>query len=321
MPHPAAPRRRARATAAALLLIGALLLPGFFVDRLAELEALSALRLHALAALAALLPLAALRLGRRGAIAAALLGALALGGLRPAWTPPAPATPGSPQLVALTANLKRTNTDFAGLERDLLAAGADILALQEVPPGFLARAAALRRAYPYGLEDLPLPPGAGTAVLSRFPTRAGEGFWGHRPGHAEIAAETPLGLLRVMSLQFARPDRRIRPLQRDSFPRLAPALQQDGAALILGDFNAPPWSPLVAAVAEAAGLRPAPGFRGSFRGLAPESLPSPLRGAAFGLPLDHLLLPPGLTATAAAPLPIAGADHMAVRFTIARRAP
>lgn len=324
-PSPRPRRLRARRSASLLALAAALLLAlGAGTGWRAELEVASALRAHLAALLLLLVPALALT-GARGraalALAAGIAGAAALG---PVWSGRAlvHASPEAPVVTLLSANLRRTNPDVVALAQALIAQDADILALQEVPPGFLDSSPALTAAYPHRLVARGESPPSARALLSRLPLAPEGRRGGHRPGYATAVALTPLGPLRVMSLHFGWPFDSVRRPQAEAFGRFAAdfAGWNGGPAplaVALGDFNAPPWSPLLARVEAVTGLRTVAGLRGSFRFLAPGSLPAALAATPFGLPLDHALVSQGLVPLSIEARPLPGSDHMALRLRIA----
>jgi endonuclease/exonuclease/phosphatase (EEP) superfamily protein YafD len=81
-----------------------------------------------------------------------------------------------------------------------------------------------------------------------------------------------------------------------------------GAKLLVGDFNAAPWTRIVQTIAERAGLQALTGAGGTW----PSRLPPQLR-----LPIDNMLVGPGLSFVSRRVLPRLGSDHLPVLAEIA----
>lgn len=307
-----------RLTAAAALAVGGLLILGAFDAFSPVAAAAGALRAHlAVAALGCALALAA-QGARGGALALALAALIAAASLGPTRALQTEAAVAGRHITLVTANLLRTNTAQDQAARDLLALDADILALQEIPPGFLETQAALRRAYPYGRVHVsPVPPN-GQAVLSRLPLAKGGAppRAGHQPGHAALTLDLGGGAtLRVMSVHFGWPAIGGQELQIARFDRFATdfAPIHGASAALVGDFNATRWSAAVARAGAVAGAAPVGPLRGTYRAMSPERLPRFLSALPFGLPIDHILLSRDVALRRLEAVPIAGSDHMALR--------
>ncbi len=81
-----------------------------------------------------------------------------------------------------------------------------------------------------------------------------------------------------------------------------------GAKLVLGDFNAAPWGYVVRTIEARGNVRAATGASGTW----PSALPGQLR-----IPIDHMLVSPGLSFVSRSVLPGAGSDHLPVLAEIA----
>ena len=263
---------------------------------------------------------------RRGAAALAAIAALAGVAVAPTLRANIAAPTGDGiELVLVSANLRRGNSVPDAMLRDLLALNADILALQEIPAGFLEDRPALRRAYPHGRAHAsPVPPG-GRAVLSRLPLAPGAPPMrgGDQPGHAAASFQVGAATLRVMSVHFDWPLIGAQAMQIDRFARFADDFRPAHGvhAALVGDFNAAAWSRAVARAGAVAGAAAVSGFNGTWRGAAPGAMPSGFSALPFGAPLDHILLSPGARLRAIDTVPIAGSDHLALRATLFIPAP
>ncbi|MEV0902974.1 endonuclease/exonuclease/phosphatase family protein [Actinoplanes sp. NPDC049802] len=250
--------------------------------------------------------LLALAVWRRSGIALAaalfpLVAWLALfgGHLLPAGEP-------EPDLVAVQHNVSDENPDVPGTVRTLLAAGPDLVALEEVTPQALpAYRAAFPAAYPHHTVQ-------GTVALwSRYPL-AGAAPLDIRPAGLgpdwnrglRAVARTPLGdvAVYVVHLPSVRPgsggldaDRR-----DDSARRLGAALGAEplDRVILLGDLNA---------TTKDRGLEPVTARLGTAESGFAFSWPAALPVAR----IDHVLAR-SLTVTSVRALPRTGSDHLPV---------
>ncbi|MGV9410981.1 endonuclease/exonuclease/phosphatase family protein [Nocardia sp. NPDC003693] len=220
--------------------------------------------------------------------------------------PPAPATPGASTVCIVSQNLFAANGSPAATARELVATGADLVAVQELAG---ANHDPVRRtldaAYPHRGE-------LGTVALwSRYPitdlTPADVGLTWHRALRARIT--TPAGELVVYVVHLPS----IRPWDAASrnhgLRALSHQLTDDPAprVVVTGDFNTPRTDR-------------------SWRAFAPtyrHALDESGTGARFTWPaafplvrLDHVLVR-GVTVTAAEVVRVHGPDHRAVTATLA----
>ena len=250
----------------------------------------------------------------RGAAALLVLAALA-GGAGLAWRQNAIAQPLArtqpPALEVLWFNLYAENaTPAPVLARALLESGADVLVLGEAAP-LLPALEDLQARYPHRLGC----PRAvcDTLVLSRLPFVPGsaEMIRTSRPGRmAAFALDLPQGRLDLLAVHLPKPwfygfydvdlwhllDRRAR----------AP-----GPLLVLGDFNAAPWSRAQARIAREACLLAARG--------APATWPA--RAGGLGVPIDQMLVGGGAALVSLEPWGAGlGSNHRGLRAGIALEA-
>jgi endonuclease/exonuclease/phosphatase (EEP) superfamily protein YafD len=274
------------------------------------LDALSAV-LVPLAGVAAMSAGAFLALRRRGAAAlAALAAAVAAGGAAEVWTDPArPAAPGpSREITFATANVFLENPDLSGLVRALAALDADVLVTQETPHALL-EAPELTALYPHRRTLQTPDTRGGPAIWSRLPfAPADTDRAGVHPNH--LIASLDAGLPRpvqVMVLHFASPLYGGQGWQHADFHRFWPLLR--APLIVAGDFNAAPWSATARRVEDITRTRVLGGYRPSWFGGAHGIPPLP---APLGLPIDHILVSPGIGATGARTAPLPGSDHHAI---------
>ena len=217
-------------------------------------------------------------------------------------------------LRVMTMNVRFSNRKVRAIRASVRAVGPDVLVVQEVTPGTASVLdAALAGDYPH---RLPVPAGQpeGTAVYSRVPLLGGSGRdepYGPRAvvevgGRTVVVYGVHLPVCWGTSALLASRSRTADLLDRMAADRAAGRL-----AILTGDFN------YTATSAQAAAVRRA-GFV-STRDLA-EPLgravtyapTRPLLRWAPGVRIDHVYLPPGLTATAGGLGPTTGSDHRPV---------
>ena len=189
------------------------------------------------------------------------------------------------------------------------AAPVDALVLLEVTPRY-ARALADWPDYPHRVVE----PGEdpfGIAVLSRHPFAAARVL---RDGRGIAAIEVEIAAPQgCVALRAIHPMPPISPGEQRARDRFLAAVAEamagrDRPSLIVGDFNATPWSPGFAAFA-AAGWRRA-------TGLAPTW---PVGGAGvIGIPIDHVVASRHWRRIDAQRGPDLGSDHFPVRAILAR---
>lgn len=267
-----------------------------------------------LALLALGLLLLALLLRRRRA---ALLLALALAvNAWPVWTAvQARAVPegGGAGIRVAVWNLYYQNHQAAALAPALLALEADILFLTEVSDLQAPLIRALEAAYPYRL--LPEPAANwGDALFSRFPPLA--------EVQAEGPERTPLWRVELslpggsLTLLAGHPlpavSDRGEAFQAEWYAAAEAALAAHPAGqplVLLGDFNAAPWSPRLAGLLSAGDLR----WVGDGLATWPAG-----RSRLAGLPIDHVLLSPEMTLLGFQVLALPASDHRALLADLRR---
>jgi len=276
-------------------------------------DALAAVQLH-LAALCAFAAAGALAAGRRTASLAAAAGcAVALIGAEELRRPAArPAADGPARALTLVAaNAFRFNEDPAALAAALAAIPADALVTVETPETLLADPGALGAAYPHSRRWRE-PAGRGhVAIWSRLPFAPAEAdrIGGH-PAHAIATLDLGDGArFTLMGVHFGWPVVGAQNWQMLDFNRFWGLLPEPFA--VAGDFNAAPWSATVNRVEKILGAEVIGGVRPTyFGGVGGRGGRVP---APFGLPIDHVLVSPGVGVESIETLRLPGTDHRALR--------
>lgn len=253
----------------------------------------------------------------RPALALFALAGVALAGVAlKSLLAPAPAPPLSTHAASFTmmqANLHDENIDHQRFFKFVGSNHPDILALQEVTPHWMRAIRAnenLMTRYPYRL----IGNGGDTTLLSRFPlAHARREFI--PPYDSYLSAQVRLEN-RVVQVFVIHPEhptsgssaRR----QRGVFDALiAKGRQTPNPFLIVGDFNATPWSyqfnRLKSSLSLTDTAQQGLGFPPSW----------PVGWGPLMIPIDHCLVSPGLRVTQRTVGPALGSDHLPARMTLA----
>lgn len=215
--------------------------------------------------------------------------------------PPARETAALPaDMRVVSANLWGQNRDLDRIAGYLLESKADIIGLVEVREHHRPALAMLREIYPhqYTYSDQA---GAGLALLSRLPLQYVEkrlvsdlaGVIQQPAPSSALPATNPVlfaeavwnkTVIQLAVLHLPRPTTaRLSASAAQQITDLAAWIgEQDGPLLVMGDFNATPWSPAMSPLWES-GLRLASGGIG-LGSSWPSHLPRIL-----GIPIDHIL--------------------------------
>jgi endonuclease/exonuclease/phosphatase (EEP) superfamily protein YafD len=315
-PEGKAPRKKRRATGAIECGLGILLgLSGLVLSRAGHLwigfDVFSQFTLHFVIMTAAF---AAGLLLRRARLLVALLlvlaGVVAIG----VWphvasrNPQVLATPGAGEraLSVASFNTLWVNDDADSVLAEIERLDADIVTLLEVSPAKRRILAALKQRYPYQADCFAID-FCRLVILSKLPIIDSEarGRWEGPPFIlARLGADA--GGLSVMAVHTIRfPHSRAQFQQVTALAGLLETLP--GHRLVMGDFNATPFSRILAVIEAGANLR-----RVTFL---------PTWPATAGLPqiaIDHIFLSPGLSLLEAARIgEAAGSDHYPVAARIA----
>jgi len=283
------------------------------------LEVIANFRLH-LAVLAGALGMALglARLGRSAGLAL-LTTLIAAAGLGPIFDAAQRTGDGRP-LTVLYANLWDRNPEPDALAAMLRALDADILITSETTRRVVEGAGGLRAAYPYRLVSSDAGEALRTAIWSKYPLSDGELYLNNTVAPTGAAAIADLGggaTLGLIGAHFSRPFER---LHRTQVEALGPMAEKLGHPLIVaGDFNASPWSWVVARAAEVTGTDVLGGYRVTWKGryrtpLGP--LPAP-----WGHQIDQMLLSGGIGVETVETVELPGSDHrgLLVRLRIPPR--
>jgi endonuclease/exonuclease/phosphatase (EEP) superfamily protein YafD len=252
----------------------------------------------------------------------------------PASVAPKSAAAGERHLKVVSLNVWYRGDSYQAVRDYLAASGADVIGLAEVTPRWKAELAPLREIYPYGVDCIGSDQRCEQMLLSRHPfTRSGAGridgqlpvlAWGELalPGQATLAvavthlvwpllpADTPVPAGHPTAF-----------LPAGDLPRLAQAEQAlqliAGLAqlpddlVLMGDFNAAPWSRIQQ------DLRTTTGLENEFAAPSwPAWGPWPIR-----LPIDHILARGRARIHAFAAGPEIGSDHLPVEAVVSLNRP
>ena len=223
-----------------------------------------------------------------------------------------PPTPGSASIKIMEINVNTSNTSYQSVENLVIDRNPDILLLLEVDQAWLDHLPRIAQAYPHHVS-WPRPDNFGIALFAKNKSSSGNLF--SLPQH-------DLGLPCVRwKFKFAGKDvvlfglHALPPVRRSGFrirnamlaeiAYLARNAATEGAeTIILGDFNATPWSCFFKRLTSVSGTRDA---RRGF-GISP-SWPSIPTLFPFLIPIDHCLVSPGFSVTNFAVGGDVGSDH------------
>lgn len=220
------------------------------------------------------------------------------------------ATPGR-TISVITNNVFCGNWDRNGLVSWLRSRPADVVVLQEVPRYVNRLIADTSEAYPYsarivsdrGMEPLVLGACQGIILLSRFPISSSTVYHPIEDAWPALLAglDVDEGLHVSLAIVHAADPISADGLRRRDqfFNHLAARLNTArGPLIVLGDFNATPYTPAIRAFAADAGLTASP--------WSPATYPSNF--GTLGIGIDHVLVRDA-TVLHLAPLPAIGSDH------------
>ena len=245
-----------------------------------------------------------------------LTGLLLILAVWPQWFPKASAPePGNPIVRMYSANLFYLNNDTSRIRQSIEAADADIVVLIELASDPSLRVDALLEGYPYRVASMRLDQTRGpsrSVIASRWPLTARadppDGL------HSVAAtARTPLGPLNVVGVHLTRPW----PFQH-SWGQISQTMALKtvveglaGPVVVAGDFNSVSSARIGKQIRRDIGLRPAPGFPGTW----PDNLPS-----ALGITLAQVYASPDLAFVSRRLGRPTGSDHRPVVTELTRAA-
>jgi endonuclease/exonuclease/phosphatase (EEP) superfamily protein YafD len=234
----------------------------------------------------------------------------------PQWFPAGPAAdPEAPVVRLYSANLFHLNNDTAAIRRSIEAANPDIIVLIELGEAPRHDLDRLLEGYPH--RSISMPPDREqdrprSLIASRWPLTARAAT---PPGLQAVAvtSQTPLGPIDVVGVHLTRPW----PFQ-NSWGQISQTMALDdlvrglnGPVIAAGDFNSVSAARIGKQIRRDIGLRPAPGFPGTW----PAGLPSVL-----GLTIDHVYASPDLAFVSRRLGDATGSDHRPVVTEITRAA-
>lgn len=217
-------------------------------------------------------------------------------------------TPGAGEraLTVASFNTLYVNADAAALQAEIERIDADIITLIELGPDKKQMMEALKARYPYQADCFTID-FCRLAILSKLPIAASEGQGtGEGPSYIRARLGAEVGGLTVMGVHTIRfPHARTQFRQVTELARLVERLP--GRKLVMGDFNATPFSRIVSVMEDAANLRRV------------TDLPSwPAQAGLPQIAIDHIFLSPGLKLLEKARIgEAAGSDHYPVIARIA----
>lgn len=288
---------------------------GFGGGLIFELDLLAHFRLHLLLLIPVVLAFA---LGTRAWVSLwrlVVAAVLALAGLAPVWETPGPSENG-PALTIMTANLYQANRRPDEMRRALLQANADILVTNETAKSVQTGDPSLATLYPYRISLTTTGSILRTVIWSKLPMRDGRLYLEDQvepTGASAIVEIAPGQEVSVLGLHFAHAVVGNQGRQIDALDRIAEGLPHP--RIVMGDFNATPWSWAMQRIEILTGTRRVPGYRVTWHGRYPAlfgTLRSPL-----GQPIDHILLSKDIRVLQIQRVFIPGSDHLGVLARIA----
>lgn len=248
--------------------------------------------------------------------------------IAPYWLTPTPTAPAGLTLRVLTANLRAADTKAVIFQAILQEEQPDILMLAGLPPNLPALLGPMRQRWPHVIVDRG---GSGhdLALFSRWPIQQWD--WDRKRMMMPVEPDTqtlveypvltaeiclaPGRCLTLIGTHTARPYARRFTMQNWQLDRVAERARAARFPVVaMGDFNMTPWSPRFGDLLARGTLRDA------MLGLPPVA--SYQHSSIWlGLPIDHVLIGPGLTATSFRPARFSGGVHRAVLADLVLHSP
>lgn len=223
---------------------------------------------------------------------------------------PEPADSSAERTRVIWANLFRRQDSLEAIAALSRAERADIVMLTELPPG---RIDAVRRAFPdfaCFIADPDSTSPTATLIAARAPCTGGAAPARVRPYAAQYA---DIGVFRVAAVHGRPPWNNERTADRDAVNNAgARAVADQPHGVLVGDFNATPWSPAMLTYRRL-GLR-----RASCGGPVTRTWRS-TQFPFYALPIDHVLATPSVRITSCRVGAPIGSDHLPLIFDIAPR--
>lgn len=237
-------------------------------------------------------------------------GVLAFAGTGPLWEQPF-LVPSKNTISVMTANLYQVNRVPEKMKAAILAVNADILVTNETNKSVMQGTPSLATEYPHRLSLQTNGTVLRTVIWSKFPMRDGRLFLEDRvepTGASAIIEVAPDIEISVLGVHLAHPVIGNQQEQIEALDRIAEGLP--APRIVMGDFNATPWSWAMTQIQRNTGTRRIPGYRVTWHGRYPSMLGT-LRGP-LGQPIDHILLSEDLAVDSIRRVQIPGSDHLGV---------
>lgn len=223
---------------------------------------------------------------------------------------------GTTELTIMAANLYQRNAEPQAMQQMLLDADADVLVTMETSKAVLSGERSLSLRYPYRLSLSTSGSTLRTVIWSRFPMRDGQLLLEDQVeptgAHAIIELSPEIDFT-VLGVHFAHNPGGNQKRQIEALDRIAEGLLTP--RIVLGDFNATPWSYAMRRVEALTATTRVGGFRLTWRGAYPT--PFGQIQAPMGMSIDHALVSDGIGVRWADTIAIPGSDHWAVRVRVA----
>jgi len=209
------------------------------------------------------------------------------------------------ELTVLNSNLLLVNTNYQA-QLDIIAAqDPDLIAFQEYTHDWHAQMSQQLSDYPHRFTE-PTGGSFGIAIYSKYPINNGVVEQFTHKSYPVLSANIQINeyRIRVMAVHPPPPSQKKLYLNRNEYmERIAiESKMQDGAVLVLGDFNATPWTAHFTDMLEIGRLRDA---RAGF-GFHP-TWPTPI--FALRIPIDHILVNSKINVDHFESIHLEGADH------------
>ncbi|MEL6979563.1 MAG: endonuclease/exonuclease/phosphatase family protein [Pseudomonadota bacterium] len=217
------------------------------------------------------------------------------------------------ELTIATINLSGVNDQLDDTLTAVERLDVDILATQETSAQFLAISASLSETYPY-VSPRDLNTADTVFIWSKRPIVEMYGDLLELPHTQKTATASVIfggEALEILAVHIARP---IVGFQKKDLVKILTPLQRMSSRhrLVLGDFNAAPWSDVVRYVERESGTQFYGGLLRTWSGVYPTPWPDLGVPAPFGNQLDHILASDRLHLDRFETIPIPGSVHRAV---------
>ncbi|MCX7359399.1 MAG: endonuclease/exonuclease/phosphatase family protein [Alphaproteobacteria bacterium] len=208
------------------------------------------------------------------------------------------------------SNLLRRHQSLDAIAALARSEGADIVTLTELPPGGID---AVRGAFPdfqCFIADNDTSSPTATLIASRAPCSGGAAPSSVRPYAAQYA---DIGIFRIAAVHGRPPWNNERTADRDNVNMAgADAVATHPHGVLVGDFNATPWSPMMVDLHRL----------GLHRASCGGPITRTWRSTGFpyyALPIDHVLSTSSVIVSACRVGPAIGSDHFPLIFEISQR--